>query len=545
MFQLLIVDDEEAAVEALAVSLPMKELEIEAVHKAYSCEEALGILKRQTIHIVITDIQMPEDDGLVLIEQITAKWKHVKCIIMSGHAEFAYAKDGIRFGIEEYLLKPIDDDDLFGVIRRVQEKMKAEWEAYRSQQQITKTLKEHLPMLKNGLLQELIEGRTYTQPQLSEKLEGLDIPFVCGGTASLMLIRLEEGFSEYGVNSLALFEYAISNMTGEIFDEAFHIWPCRDRHDHLIIAVRENEESKEGRQEVLERLSLQLQQSVKNYLNGQISMVVGRWGEFPWDIHDIYEELMTSVRKRVGGESGFYLTVEDATDVVQVKTMKALYEPPLLMHLLESSRFAAAEAKVGQIFDELSRDFTESQEHLREAFYGIYAAYSHLAHKNGKALSVVLDEGGEAVLPGSDMLYIRVCRDWSLKALTYLKKDMEAETKQSRDSIVEKVQGFIETHLANDVSLQAIADHVYLHPVYMSKVYKAETGESVSDYLFRLRMDKAAHLLKTGYEKVYEIAGHLGYRSTPYFIKIFRDHYGMTPQDYREAYAEKHRDRES
>lgn len=544
MFNLLIVDDEEASVEALSLSISRQDMEIDAIHKAYSVEEALHILRRHAIDMVITDIKMPEEDGLDLVKVITEKWKHIKCVLISGYAEFEYAKDAIRFGIEDYLLKPIDDEKLFSVIRRTQQKLRKEWENRLSQHRLEKTLKENFALLRNSLLLELLEGLSYGEAELEERMATLRIPFSSGDPATLMLIRLEEGFSAYSVQSLSLFEFAVGNIAEELFQESFHLWLCKDRHDYLVIAVSPNKEMEEDSQEELERLSLQLQQNVQNYLKGRISIAVGAWGKFPQDLRGIYEKLLVSVRKKAGGDQGFYITEDDLQEDVKVHSLTSLYEPPKFITLLESGRWEAAADKLERIFQELNEVFPDSQEHLREVMYLIYAAYSHLAHKNGKALHDIIRPDYEHLFFSKHLRPIGQCREWALQTLKRMKSDMEDDTELDRHSIVKDVQEFIEANLSKDVTLAAIAGHVYLHPVYMAKVYKSQTGESISEYLYRLRMDRAAHSLKTSHSKVYEIASELGYRSAPYFIKVFKDHYGMTPQEYRDAHAEKHRERD-
>lgn len=97
-----------------------------------------------------------------------------------------------------------------------------------------------------------------------------------------------------------------------------------------------------------------------------------------------------------------------------------------------------------------------------------------------------------------------------------------------------KVQQYLEHNLEGDVSLQTIADHVFLHPSHLSKIYKLETGEGLSQYLFRLRMEKAAFILNQHHLKIYEVGEKVGLPNTPYFIKLFKKHFGVTPQDYRD-----------
>ena len=94
---------------------------------------------------------------------------------------------------------------------------------------------------------------------------------------------------------------------------------------------------------------------------------------------------------------------------------------------------------------------------------------------------------------------------------------------------------FIEHNLHRDVSLQTMADHANLHPTHVSKIYKLETGEGISDYVFRLRMERACHLLTTTDKKVYEIGSEIGYLDPAYFIKVFKRQFSVTPQEYRNS----------
>lgn len=114
-----------------------------------------------------------------------------------------------------------------------------------------------------------------------------------------------------------------------------------------------------------------------------------------------------------------------------------------------------------------------------------------------------------------------------------LQQCMENETRNNRENAVRKIQQFVQKHLVEDVSLQAIADHMYMHPVHVSRIYKLETGENISDYVLRLKMEMAASLLADNTLKNYEIALKLGYQNPNYFIKVFKKYYSLTPQEFR------------
>lgn len=96
-----------------------------------------------------------------------------------------------------------------------------------------------------------------------------------------------------------------------------------------------------------------------------------------------------------------------------------------------------------------------------------------------------------------------------------------------------QIHEFIDRNLKSDLSLTVIGELVFLHPVYLSRLYKKVTGESLTSYITRVRMEKAASLLTSYNMKVNDIAGEVGYLKTQYFIRLFKDHFGCTPQIYR------------
>ena len=123
MLQILLVDDERSVVETLA-DHSMGSCGIGTVHEALSGAVALEILDNHDIDIVITDIRMPEMSGIALITAIHEKWPHVQTILLSGHADFEYAKQAIAQESFDYLLKPVSDEDLIESVQRLVHRIK-------------------------------------------------------------------------------------------------------------------------------------------------------------------------------------------------------------------------------------------------------------------------------------------------------------------------------------------------------------------------------------------------------------------------------------
>jgi len=538
MIQLLIVDDEAHVVDRLQSTIDWASIGIEQVFKAYSGKEALELLEQMSIDIVITDIQMPGISGLQLIAEINRRWAKTKCILLSGYSDFNYAKEAILQGSEDYLLKPVTEQALLATVSRVMEKLQKEWETVISTQRLTYTFKENLPLLRGNLLNDLLQGHKISEHSLREKMQILELPVYHEHACVLMMIRLESNFLEYDTGHLSLMEYAISNMAHELFAEKFDSWHTKDAHDYLVFVMKNKQETPDKEDAAwLERTAALLQSAVNNYLKGKISILLSSWGEFPAEMNALYNSSLSAFRKRIGSEHELFMRLGDEFVQTELSALQRLYEPPTLNHLLEAARWEDTEEKLSQIFDEMEVRFSESQEHLLEVYFSIASAFAYIAHKNGRQLHQLIGGDYDRMMEGIPFRTVNQLREWSIRSLRRMKEDMDQERQDSRATLIKDIRSFIDQHLASDVSLQSIADHVYMHPVYVSKIYKLQTGENLSDYVNHARMDKAAYLLKNGQDKIYEIATRLGYQRPHSFNHAFKKHYGMTPQEYRDQHS--------
>ncbi|MGG6310538.1 response regulator [Paenibacillus macerans] len=537
MINLLIVDDELHLVDSLVETIDWREAGIGEVRKAYSGSEALQVMNTEPIDIVITDIRMPGMSGLELICRIRESWKRTKLILLTGYADFEYAQQALNQQVSAYLIKPVADSEILEAVRRMAEKAQEEWQAVASLERAAFLRDENLPLIRDRLLNELLQGARFSSGELEQKLEAYELPIRAGGHCALLTVRLEQGFEAEGGQSL--YEYAVCNIVEEVFGEDFRLWRCRDPHDLLVFlaAKRELKSEDDWPQQQFAELAVQVQYQVKAYLKGSVSVVAGRSGRFPDEAPSLYQTALTVVRRAVGAESNVFFSEGDVPDTVEMRTIRSLYEHPTLPYLLEVGSWERIDSRLNAIFEELDADWSASQEHLIEVFSYLLHAFSFIAHKNGKGLAELAKESYEKVFGGTPLRSSRALREWAEDILTSIRCDMETEVRDTRSALVLKAQVYIREHLHTDVTLPAIADNVHLHPVYLSRIFKAVTGENVSDYVHKLRMERAAYLLKNTDKKVYEITELVGYENPQYFSKVFRKIYGQTPLEYRDTFS--------
>lgn len=111
----------------------------------------------------------------------------------------------------------------------------------------------------------------------------------------------------------------------------------------------------------------------------------------------------------------------------------------------------------------------------------------------------------------------------------------QGKTQEGKErQLIRKVKAFIQDHTDGDLRLQTLAEYVHLNPIYLSQLFKTETGENFSDYVTRMRMRRAKQLLRETNLKVYDISRLAGYQSPKHFMIVFKKEVGMTPKKYRE-----------
>jgi two-component system, response regulator YesN len=538
MLTLLIVDDESSVVETLAITIPWTDMGIETVYKAFSAKEALDILNTYPVDIVLTDINMPVMNGLDLIGAIQERWKRTKCILLSGHAEFEYAQIGIQNNISGYLLKPVSDEELVACVEQVVLEIQQESSKNDAYERAMKVLRDHLPRLKGEFLNDLLQGKRLSPDKLNEKIGLLELPIAPGNEILMTLVRFKEDLNDYNPFEISLMEFAIGNMAEETFEAHFQVWLCKDVHEYLVLVLIPKESCLPDRRDALaQQLTTAFQMNVQQYLKKRISVLIGQWGVFPESLTHLYNNLLLVFRKRIGTEQNLPVYIMDHSDAVDIQTLNRLYEPPTLMHLLEAGHWEAVEQKLEAALEELELHWAESSEHITEAFFFIFSAFSFIAHKNGKKLADIISGDyvkGKELIPSNTVSHLR---GWVRNVYDKLYASAMQESRSARTGIVKDAQKYILANLSQNISLQEISDHLRLHPAYLSRIYKLETGENISEYMTRLKLEKSVQLLTLSTMKIYEISLEIGYQNPNYFNKVFKKHFGLTPQEYRTAKA--------
>lgn len=538
MIDILLVDDETYVTESLEMTIPWGELGVTTVLRAASGKEALEIMEENAVDIVVTDIRMPGMSGLDLIEEVSSRWSHIRCILLTGHSDFDYAKKAIQLQASDYILKPVNDEEFMASVSAAITSLRGEWDEFDKYHRLLYSRKSDYKILRENLMHDLLLGREITTRALREQLQQYEIGLEPEEPVVMLLIRLTGRFSSMDQQSLDLMDFAVGNIAEEVLGDQFRVWFGRGPHECLVMFLQLQGPVEEASmsEETLTGPVNTFREHVIRYLQGDLSMVVTP--PFP------FKEMTAAYRRSLGSlvlsgpeENKIIFMDKDRTLRMEndaAHALEELYKPPVLPQLLETKQWEAAATKLNAVFDAADR-VCLSREHVYEMYLSVTNAFMYIAHKQGHLVHEIDHAGFDLLLAHQLIQSPERLRRWATEMLAKLQEELSDQAgTQSRRHVIKQVQEMVTRDTGQDLSVKMIADKVYLHPVYLSKIYKAETGEGLGDYMIRMRMERALYLLKNSNKKIYEITSELGYQNPQYFSKMFKKHYGMTPNEFRD-----------
>jgi len=545
----LLVDDETYVIDYLLSAVEWEEAGIEEVYYAYSGQEALKIVEEHTVNMLLTDVRMPGMNGLELIRRLEPR--NIKSIVLSGHADFDYAQQAMKHHAVNYLLKPARAGEVLDAVKQVATMIREEWQEIASLQNAIRSLQENEPLLRQSFIRGMLRGKIPSAAELRHKQSQMNIPFSIDDACRLMLVRIDGQFGKLA-DSVELMDFAIDNIAQELLGKQFQFLSGKDELGNHVYIVKArdtsaakqieaaaqsqlNERAYNELEHTLEQTAEMLLQTVPQYLQSSISVSLGRIGHFPDDIPSTYEAALQQLRFHVKTKGSLLIDSgeSEAGKKYSETALDQLYAPPVMLHLLEAGQWDRCEEKLQAIMQDVEQREQITTGHLLEVYHSLANAFFYILHKSGKQPLALLSEDSYQMDFSHKVTSFAALQAWAIHALSIVRGALEVDELDEHGQVVEKVHRYVEAHLHEDIALQDLADYVYLHPAYLSTVYKSTTGEGVSSYMYRRKMEVAANLLRKSTQKITDIAEAVGYQNTSYFIRVFKKYYGCTPQKYR------------
>jgi len=546
MHRLLIVDDEPLIVHGLVDFIAQQERWPLEVYGALSAQEALAILDRHRMDIVISDIGMPEMDGLELQKKIVRRWPKCKIIFLTGFNDFDYVQEAMRHQGFDYVLKAEGDDAVVQALEKAIEQIKEDIRKEELILQADKQLKLAIPSLQKELLSHILQGDLHAVTRLDAFFAELNVPLAADAPVMMAMVRFDRFGRFHSIYDRSLLSYSIQNIAQEVLTTSVRLvsveldlsrmmWfmqPCRDEEGE---GLRENALLYVGG--CLELI----QQTCKELLDMPLSFIMKEIAVSWSEVGDLYEEYNRLLSRGLGMGSEFLWIYDEKTTMSNGSRYTPFHSGQLrnridLMTLyLQSGQKEAFDGVLADVVAEGGR-FAGDPTIQQEIYYSLVPMFlSHLNRLSGEERNGLIDIS-RLTGPGAHV-------SWN-EAMEYMKGLSSAIFAESRGGmereenvVVHKVQRYVQEHLGGDLSLVTIGDVIGHNSKYLSRLYKKATGEDLSGYISGTKLKKAQEMLKDTKMKIYEVSAAIGFLSEPYFYRFFRKATGMTPQDYRDLHG--------
>jgi len=533
MIRVLIADDEILVRIGLKTMIPWEENGFELIGEASNGLEALNLVKQQHCDIVLTDIRMPEMDGLQLIEEIKKISPSTKCLILSNHNDFEFVQKALRLGAVDYILKltmePSELLDKLGVLKETFERETVKtFEDHRLQYKVHKYGKEAKEKKLRELLVKQSASRTEVEDVMKEyEMRPFTPPIYVAVTA---LDNYQKVLDENKFRSEHLLNYTVANLLTEIF---------KKYSDGELLEIG-NGKFAMITDRFQEAMLVEMREAAARFLKLSLSIGVSLPFEDMRELHTAYEQADTALADRFYAGAGSlvyfaqlsYLEPTDVSDgwpEEEINKLIDLRDTEGLIQLLDH-RYQTV-LKGPKLDPESERDLWVQWIFMMESF---------ARRLGGHLYAVPLFEGlypNHAVrnLETLHDIY-RWCKGWLPLYMDYLKQLSQQQFRPEIQAVLE----IIKTRYHQPLKVSELAKEVGFTENYLSVLFKKETGVTIMDYLTRIRMDKARELLKDQQIKVYEISELVGYGDPNYFSKQFKKMEGVYPLEFRKHYLGKH-----
>lgn len=519
MYKVLIVDDEDLIRQGLITFVNWKAMGFEIVGEAADGNQAFEMIQKLKPHVVLTDIKMPGCTGIDLMKKIRNAGISVKIVVLSGYDEFEYAKTALEVGAIDYLLKPIKFDKLNEVFSKIKEE---------SDIKIVEKIKINraMELMKDQLFSKIISGVIKNPGDIVKQAEELNVKLDWKYylTIIIELDDFRELTQKYSAQDLDLYKFMIRNISEEICSKYGEGYTFVVNNSEVVILF--GSDSDESAQ--VKSLAYEIKSSIDSTLDFTITVSVGDVFKSISALHDAYIQCRKRANKKfiLGKDRVIFPEDVIVNEGVTCNTDGNI-EGKLLL-LLQNRNMEELDKLIDIYFSTLvSKDVICSE------YFSIIRVISKYLEKNGININDWVDSSNVnyTLVNGKETL-----SDIVLELKTTIKKivnSMEKEDFKNESSVISEVKEFVNQHLGEDISLEIVAQKVYMHPMYLSKIFKKETGINFIDFLTNVRVNRAKQMMHDLTLKTYEISEMVGYKSAKHFSKVFKIAVGVTPKDYR------------
>ena len=517
MYKILIVDDEPMVIHGLCRQIDWESYSLELAGTAETGEQALSVLKQENVDILFADICMQKMDGLTLIALAKEYNPFLRCVVISSHNGFEYVKKALLLGVENYLLKPIDQIELQKTLEKTIDNLNRDRISIRKSTTSPSSFR-------NNILDRWVNAEIQDY-EFYERAEMLQIN-ISARQYQVCAINIIDAVSERQklICAQALLELCISSITPDFTAECFI-----DRLSRTVVVLYGNE---------LDKRQAELKQIVSVMIENARAIGINTFvcvGPFSDGIEHVAHDYSDAI------EYMNYRLIDLSVDTIYyaeyIQAYRSVGCEPELMQLTKA---LMNEDSVKTRF--IAKKLIESCSDIplktvKICMIPILIRIVKQMHESGNQAQTLPDTATTGFSSLETIDSMEGLGKWFLEIIDHSLEVMKNH-KNSLHLLVQRTLAAVRKNYHTDLSLKMIATDYRVSPAYLGQLFKAETGKYFNDYLTETRLQASKILLLETDLKIREIICRIGMSNQSYYNRIFKKAYGISPLDFR--YQGKH-----
>lgn len=537
MIRVLIADDEEKVCTLIYKLVNWQDFGMEVVATVYNGIEALERIKELAPDVVITDIRMPGYDGIELIAKAKEINDHIEFIIISGYRHFEYAQSAVKYGVSDYLLKPIKKEELTDTLERIRLLCLRRSEQLSAQEQLRLRLQDDTSKQREQLLVDFLLNSSKEITSLEELNQRYCFEFV-NGIFQLVAIKIDCLFEDFNADSMKVLSEKASKILDAILRDncrEMEIF-CQGTVVYALLNYSSENHLSLRRQLKAVMLELLVQQTVFGKIC--FTLCVGKQVE---DVHMLPQCFMSAkdaVFQRLVDGTGKMIDDTPAAEYISLNQELLLGDFRRRMsQAVELLDLQAALSAVGA----LASAVPINEKTKGSQIFKLVLAAGEMFMVSMKNIQYNVEIPAEIHEQFQIRLSLCGAVEQLFEALSLLIRTqinfILQENRQADNRPIRMAKEYIQKNYMNPIGLEEISAMVGFNLSYFSVLFKKETGKNFLEYLSEVRISNAKELLRETNLSITEICTRVGYLDQKHFTATFKKYAGIKPGEFRKLYS--------
>jgi|GEM_PF-3470377 len=531
MYKAIIVDDERIVLEGLKNTFKWEEYGFRVCGLAENGEEALNILETTSSNLVVTDIRMPDMDGLELTGKIKDRYPYIHVIIISAYSDFEYAQQAISYGVSGYLLKPLKDTELGKLLHKIKADLELielmELSKINSSLNLNKTILNRISH--DTILRRLLDGDLIEGFDLSRFFEEREWSFIIKSVrVALCNIEFSESFTAGLFRKLAI-------NTGLLCLGKMNI-PAIEHLGFIVIFL--DESIRIQRREIsklLENYKHLFRMELEKLSTVKYNMTIGVSSLHSNNVNlkKSFTEALYSYQHKyfIGNDNiTFYedLAFRNYSALSEDECSKIIDKIINIIFIGEENQLLD---EVQNLFSYIEEQGDFTVEDINTKFIEIYFNISNAIKATNTTDIFTAD--GDIINEIQTLTSYRHLKKWFNDRIINLYRMARRYSYDDSNWMVQKAMHYVKANISKKITLDDIAEYLHVNASYFSSTFKKNTGQNFIDYVTESKIKEAKHLLLNSTLKIKEISSKVGYNDYSYFCKVFKSMENITPLETR------------